>query len=63
MDENGYMLMGAKETLKKYASKLSLCTYHLPDDPQVLERLILEANSDYKTEHRWLKLYAYVPER
>lgn len=58
-----YMLMGAKETLRKYAPKLALCTYHLPDDAQVMERLILEANPDYKIEHRWLKLYAYVPGR
>lgn len=58
-----YMLMGAKQVLKEFAPKLSLCTYHLPDDPQVMEHLILEANPNYVIEHKWSKLYAYCPER
>lgn len=56
-----YMLEGAKETLKKYAPKLSLCTYHLPDDPEVMEELILKYNPDYIIKHTETKLYAYVP--
>ena len=55
-----YMLMGARETLGKFAPKLSICTYHFPDDPEVLEKIILEANPNYKIEHRWKKLYAIV---
>lgn len=54
------MLKGAKRVLKEFAPKLALCTYHLPDDPEVMEQLILEANPRYKIEHRWKKLYAYV---
>lgn len=54
------MLQGAQETLKKFAPKLALCTYHLPDDKDVMTDLILKANPDYKIEYKWKKLYAYV---
>lgn len=56
-----YMLRGAKETLRKMAPKLSICTYHYKDDPEVIEEIIKEANSNYIIEHKWRKLYAYVP--
>lgn len=58
-----YMLMGAKQVLRDFAPKLALCTYHLPDDPCVMENLILEANPHYIIEHKWSKLYAYCPEK
>lgn len=58
-----YMLTGAKETLAKFAPRLALCTYHLPDDPQVMENLILRANPEYVITHKWKKLYAYVPQK
>lgn len=54
------LLMGAKETLKQFAPVISICTYHLPDDKEVLERLILEANPKYQIHHAYKKLYAYV---
>ena len=57
-----YMLSGATGVLQKFAPKLSICTYHLPDDPQVLEGIILRANPKYKIEHARKKLYAYLPE-
>lgn len=56
------MLMGAQKTLKESAPVLSLCTYHLPDDREVLTELILNANPKYKIQYGWQKLYAYVPE-
>jgi len=56
------MLRGAKRILKEFAPKLSICTYHLPDDPQVLRDIILEANPRYQIAEKFQKLYAYVPQ-
>lgn len=58
-----YMLEGAKEILKKYAPKLSLCTYHLPDDPEVMKNIILKYNPDYVIEQGEHKMYAYVKKK
>lgn len=55
------LLNGAINILKTHAPRLSVCTYHLPDDPVVLEKIILGANSDYIIEHTSHKLFAYVP--
>ncbi|MDR3346866.1 MAG: FkbM family methyltransferase [Campylobacteraceae bacterium] len=54
------MLRGAVWTLKHFAPKLAICTYHLPDDPQVLEQIIKEANPDYTVKHTRHKLFAMV---
>lgn len=62
-DIEGYernMLMGAKEVLQKFQPTLSICTYHLADDPDVLEKIILDINPKYKIIQRRMKLYAYV---
>jgi len=56
-----YMIMGAKNILKEFAPKIAICTYHLPDDPQILRGLILDSNPNYIIEERWQKMYAYVP--
>lgn len=57
------MIWGAKETIQKYTPKLSICTYHLEDDKQVLEKRIKEINPNYIVEHKWKKLYAYIPKK
>jgi hypothetical protein len=54
------MLKGATNVLKTFAPKLAICTYHLPDDPEVLERIIRETNSAYTVVHLRHKLYAAV---
>jgi FkbM family methyltransferase len=54
------MLKGASSVLKTFAPKLAICTYHLPDDPEVLEKIILEANPDYRIVHLRHKLLATV---
>lgn len=62
-DIEGYerkMLKGAQETLRRFAPKLSICTYHLKDDPEVLASLIKEANPMYSIVQKRMKLYASV---
>lgn len=54
------MLLGARETLKRFSPKLAICTYHLPDDPEVLEQIIMDANPKYKIIHTKSKLFAQV---
>lgn len=54
------MLTGATHVLKTMAPKLSICTYHLPDDKKILEEIVLDANPNYIIEHKYSKMYAYV---
>ena len=57
------MLRGAKNVLQHYAPKLAISTNHLPDDPKVLEDIILEFNPKYKIiQFRKNILFAQVVE-
>ena len=56
------MLQGATRVLKEQQPVLSLCTYHLPDDPEVIQDLILKANPKYRVIQRRMKLLAYIPQ-
>jgi len=55
------MLKGSVNILKTQQPVLSLCTYHLPADPEVMKDIILSANPGYKIIQRRMKMYAYVP--
>ncbi len=52
-------LLGAKQIISKFKPKLSICTYHLPDDPIVLPKIIKNLRDDYKIKMKNGKLYAY----
>jgi FkbM family methyltransferase len=43
-------LMGAKQTLAKYKPRISIASYHNPDDPKVIPELIRAARSDYQMQ-------------
>ena len=54
------MLEGMRETIHKYHPKLSICSYHKSNDPEVLENLIYSIYNKYIILHKWNKIYAYV---
>lgn len=63
-DIEGYerqLIEWAKETIKKHSPKLSISTYHMPDDPEVLEKMIIKINPKYKIIHIHKKLFWYIP--
>lgn len=54
-DVEGYereLLLGAKETIQKYKPRLSICTYHLPDDWQVIPQIIRSFEVGYRVKFR-----------
>jgi len=54
------MLAGAKDILKTQGPKISVCTYHLPDDPKILRDILLNANPNYGIVEKWKKIYAKI---
>jgi FkbM family methyltransferase len=56
-----HFLRGATNVLKNHSPILSICTYHLPDDKEVLKKIILDANPKYIFIQRKMKMFGYVP--
>ena len=53
MDVEGFerkVLLGGKESLRRFQPRMGICIYHLPDDPEVLRRIILDINPNYRIE-------------
>jgi len=43
-------LLGARETIRKFHPRLSLSTYHRPDDPEKIPQIVRDAWSGYRIE-------------
>ena len=56
-----HALAGAKETLKNFAPKLVLCTYHRADDPMVIPEIVLGVRSTYQMLKSREQVYFYEP--
>ncbi len=52
------VLSGAKKTIKKFKPCLAVCTYHRPDDPRILRKLVQGFVPQYKVIQTDTKLYA-----
>ncbi len=53
-------LLGGREAIYKFRPKLSICTYHLKDDPVVLPNIIKNIHPNYKVQLGKKKLYARI---
>jgi FkbM family methyltransferase len=55
-----HALAGARRLLAVHKPKLAICIYHAPDDPQVVPRVVREANTQYDTfSRRGFQAYFY----
>jgi len=55
-----FMLMGAEKTIKKNKPKISICIYHLPDDPEVIEDILRRYVPEYNFFKTKTKIFAWV---
>lgn len=54
------MLAGASGVLARDSPRVSVCTYHLPDDSKVIRSMLLNANPKYRIVEKWKKIYARI---
>ena len=50
-------LKGAVQTIERFKPRMAICTYHLPDDPRVIPRLVMNTRSDYLAHVKDLDLH------
>ncbi len=55
-------IKGAEMVLKRFKPKLAICTYHLPDDPEVIESLIKSFVPKYVIAQTETKIFAWMPD-
>lgn len=53
-------LEGARQTIQKFRPRMSLCVYHLGDDPVVIPQLVQQIRPDYQRECGCLQEYTQV---
>lgn len=58
-----YLLKGAEQTIRRCKPKLSICTYHLPDDLEVIESIIRSFVPEYEIIKTETKILAYIPKK
>jgi FkbM family methyltransferase len=46
-----HALQGARETIKRFHPRMSLCVYHLPDDPVEIPRIVNNISPDHYRMH------------
>lgn len=62
-DEKGRMLLGAKETIKKYKPKLAIFPYSVDNTEKLkstLSKIIRDIDEKYIVEFQWNKMFAYI---
>jgi len=57
-----HALAGAQQALRSFAPKLAICVYHLPDDRDVIPRLVKQLNPEYEIIRGRSQMYAFVPQ-
>lgn len=52
-------LLGAQKTICQYKPRLSICTYHLPDDLREIPKIVRDFKAGYRIRLNGLYLYGW----